>query len=70
MLQDYWNFCTKPALKSKPCEKFLVNFCTSALMKAGAIAFFTLTRLFFRALKSAEVQKFARKFSCCLDFSV
>ena len=57
-------------IRSRPSENCLVDFCTSALLKAS-FAFFWSTMLIFRAFKSAEVQEFARVFHMVptLDFS-
>ena len=46
----------KMHLKLRPCENSLVDFCTSALLKAWPFAFFRETRLIFRAVRSAKVR--------------
>ena len=54
-------------LKSKPCENFVADFCTSALLKALKATFFTLKKEDGQAFRSAEVQKSTSEFSHGLD---
>jgi hypothetical protein len=57
-------------LKSRPCEKFLVEFCTSALLKALKFNLLSLKKADGQTLRSAEVQKSALEFSRGLDLNL